>query len=305
MATLKHQVIDNITADKLFTIDPVTRQITNEGGKKQNLIQYDHNSERFTFVAPDTVEGHDMTKCDAIQIHAVNIDAKTRQESRELYLVTEDIIHDSTNKTISFSWLISGRCTQYVGDLTFLVRFVCTGADGNPIYIWNTAPCSTFKILAGLNNTDEIVNEFADVIIKLQEALESGGIVDLKQTASPDESGGVNTWELTLSDGKTKTVTVKNGKQGQPGTPGKSAYEIAKGDSTTFPSEADWIKSLQGKSAYEIAKAKDPTLPSNEAEWAATLQVPQFYKVTDDGSTKKLNKVSWKVDGTRLKITTS
>jgi len=55
-----HPVYDT---DSHFTINPITREIKNESSTKTRLIQYDHNSERFSFDMPKTVEGHDMTLC--------------------------------------------------------------------------------------------------------------------------------------------------------------------------------------------------------------------------------------------------
>ena len=47
-----HAIIDD---DLYFTIDPSTREIKNES-QKVKLMQYDHNSEQFTFELPRFVE---------------------------------------------------------------------------------------------------------------------------------------------------------------------------------------------------------------------------------------------------------
>lgn len=62
----KHSVYDT---DPHFAIDPITRAITNQSTTKTQLMQYDHNSERFTFEIPRLVDGHDMKLCDKIEIH--------------------------------------------------------------------------------------------------------------------------------------------------------------------------------------------------------------------------------------------
>ena len=68
--------------DKHFIIDPVTRSITNANAAKNKLIQFDHNSEIFTFEIPQYVDGHDMNKCDKVEIHYINIDGKTKMAPR-------------------------------------------------------------------------------------------------------------------------------------------------------------------------------------------------------------------------------
>lgn len=62
----EHSVIDS---DRRFIIDPIKRTVKSEHNQKIMLMQYDHNSERFTFQCPKTVEGHDMSECSKIQIH--------------------------------------------------------------------------------------------------------------------------------------------------------------------------------------------------------------------------------------------
>ena len=73
-----HSVFDS---DTHFVIDPITRQLKNETSKKASVVQFDHNSECFTFELPRIIEGHDMTTCNVVQIHYLNIDAKTKKEN--------------------------------------------------------------------------------------------------------------------------------------------------------------------------------------------------------------------------------
>lgn len=60
-----HSVKDS---DAVFTIDPISREITTETDNI-SLMQYDHNSEIFTFQIPKIVEGHDMSLCNGILCH--------------------------------------------------------------------------------------------------------------------------------------------------------------------------------------------------------------------------------------------
>ena len=73
-----HAIIDS---DARFTINPITRAILNETSRKTILIQGDHNSERYTFEMPMYVEGHDMTLCNRVEVHYLNIGAKKDQNS--------------------------------------------------------------------------------------------------------------------------------------------------------------------------------------------------------------------------------
>lgn len=119
--TTRHGVADT---DNHFIIDPVTRTIINKSGKLV-LIQHDHNSERFTFECPRYVDNHDMSLCDSIQIHYINIGTGS-QKSYGIYQ-SKDINVETINgeETITFSWLVSCNATKHVGKLNFVVRFAC------------------------------------------------------------------------------------------------------------------------------------------------------------------------------------
>lgn len=182
-----HSVID---ADKHFFIDPVTREITNESGKIV-LIQHDHNSERFTFEIPKEVDGHDMSQCNVVQIHYLNVELdKANAEALEEgtsneTVVLDDVIYIPTGTSypgiyetddiqtspddenvVICSWLISRNATQYLGTLNFIVRFACIADDGTEEYGWSTAIHEGIVVSDGIYNSDIIIEEYADMLEK-------------------------------------------------------------------------------------------------------------------------------------------
>lgn len=159
-----HDVIDT---DKHFVINPITRAVSNSAETKNILFQYDHNSERFTFELPRIIDGHDMTKCNSVQIHYVNVDAKTKATYEGLYNVGDVIVPDDNPELIIFSWLVSRNATQYVGNLTFIIRFACVSEDGTLDYVWNTAINSNINIASGINNAEDIEIGYADILAEL------------------------------------------------------------------------------------------------------------------------------------------
>ena len=66
----EHPVVDS---DQRYVIDPATRNISNVSGKN-SIVQYDHDSEQFTFEIPRFVDGHDMSLCNATKVHYLNIE---------------------------------------------------------------------------------------------------------------------------------------------------------------------------------------------------------------------------------------
>lgn len=169
-----HDITDT---DRAFTIDPISKMITKVTDAKVTIMQYDHNSERFTFSMPLEVEGHDMSKSDKIEIHFINSGTGTSVSTRAvhpgIYRIKDKDKHVNTEEspTFEFSWLVGEESTQLAGTLSFLVKFVCEG-EGEAGYKWHTHPCTFINIPAGMNNADEIVKIYPDVIADIEKRLE-------------------------------------------------------------------------------------------------------------------------------------
>lgn len=148
-----HPVVD---IDSKFLIDPSTRVISTSSDKLE-LVQGDHQSERITFEIPQMVEGHDMSLCDRIEIHYINIDKKTKVQSKDIYLVKD---MSRIGDKLTFSWLISNKATKYYGKLNFIIVFKCFDTDGNCTYQWDTEICKLLTINEGLDNTNIIIDDF-------------------------------------------------------------------------------------------------------------------------------------------------
>ena len=164
-----HSVYDN---DTHFEIDAVTRAVRNASQTKTMVVQHDHNSERFTFEIPKMIDGHDMSTCNIVQVHYINTDSKDKTNTfHGVYEVTDMQISPDDSDVVICSWLISGNATQYVGNLSFVVRFVCSSEVGTVDYAWNTAVHSNVFVTAGIYNGEEVVDYYADVLEQWREEL--------------------------------------------------------------------------------------------------------------------------------------
>lgn len=152
-----HSVVDS---DTRFVINPITRQIRNESSRKTVLIQHDHNSERFTFELPKVVEGHDMSVCNRVEIHFLNIDSTTKERHGDVYTAT-DFKVDGDNVTCS--WLISKSATGLVGMLTFQLWYMCV-EDDVISYAWHSAVYSGITVSDGVNVTQTFDTDYIDII---------------------------------------------------------------------------------------------------------------------------------------------
>lgn len=168
-----HSVFDT---DAHFIIDPITRAITNESSKKTSLIQYDHNSERFTFELPRYIEKHDMSKSNLVEVHYINIDAITREQRTGVYVADDLQISAKDSEKVTCSWLISNNATQLVGSLNYIVRFSCE-SNGVIEYAWNTA-VATVNVSNGINAGEAVTTEYADVLAQWKAELYNAGYIN-------------------------------------------------------------------------------------------------------------------------------
>ena len=204
-----HEVIDS---DKCFTIDPITRAIVNDAGnKKTQLIQNDHNSERFAFQLPRYIEGHDMSLSNKVEVHYINLDQSSNERSVGVYEVT-DLALSEDNESVLLSWLISNNATKYVGVLSFAICFKCM-SDNVIDYSWNTAINSSIQIAKGMYNSEIITKDYIDVLEAWKEEFMSsiglsGGCL---RAIDPIGTGSFSMNRAEGTDVGTNSVTLGTG----------------------------------------------------------------------------------------------
>ena len=147
-----------------FKIDATTRQITNELASEIAVVQFDHNSEVFTFELPRYIENHDMTECNKVEIHYRNTDPTSLAEVLDVYEVNDLQVDPTDENKAVCTWLISQNATQKVGKLEFLVRFSRVADDGTILYAWNTLMFTGIMISPGLYNSKQVSELYADVL---------------------------------------------------------------------------------------------------------------------------------------------
>ena len=258
-----HDVYDT---DKQFSVDIVSRTIKNNSMSKTTLMQYDHNSERFSFEMPRYIEGHDMLDCDGVEIHYVN------GTNGGIYKVEDLQVHQDDETKVICSWLISQNATQIVGTLDFLLRFYCT-TDDEIDYVWNTNIFKGITITKGIYNEHIVAEQYTETIkawenrlLAVENSVGSSGIsptinvtpiqggnrvviVDANGTKSFNIMDGVNGVDgqdgisptisvAAISGGKRITITDKNGTK---------SFDVMDGEggitSENDPTVADWAKS--------------------------------------------------------------
>ena len=202
-----HEVIDS---DKCFTIDPITRAIVNDAGnKKTQLIQNDHNSERFAFQLPRYIEGHDMSLSNKVEVHYINLDQSSNERSVGVYEVT-DLALSEDNESVLLSWLISNNATKYVGVLSFAICFKCMSDDVID-YSWNTAINSSIQIAKGMYNSEIIIKDYVDVLEAWKEEFGLKLSGEYLTKSNPEGTGSFSMNRIEGSDVGTNSVTLGTG----------------------------------------------------------------------------------------------
>lgn len=193
-----HTITDH---DKHFIIDPVTKKIQPENPEKNKLVRYDHNSERYTFEMDRMLEGHDMSLCDIVQIHYINVSSNKQTKNEDIYEVEDLGLLDENDNKIVFTWLISRNATMLDGILTFAIRFACSNGDSTD-YELHTEIFSSISISNTIiNNGQAIIEEYSDILNQWKKELFSiEGVIQTAKTKALEEIDKAKTDSLAAID---------------------------------------------------------------------------------------------------------
>ena len=248
-----HNVNDS---DNKFIVDGISRAIKNASASKTTVMQFDHNSEVFTFEIPRYIEGHDMTECNRVEVHYLNIDTATKEEREGIYLVDDLAVSTDDETKLTCSWVISQNATGLVGSLNFLLRFICL-TDDVIDYVWNTAIHSGIYVSKGIYNSDIVAEQYIDTIKAWENRLavveNSIGSSGISPTIKVTPITGGNKVEITDANG-TKIFNVMHGTNGTNGADGKDGYTPVKG--------VDYFDGADGTNGVNGADGADGVSPT-------------------------------------------
>ena len=147
------------TVDEVLVIDPNTRQINLPGSELIFGVESDTHSERKYFRCPRIVGNNlDLSSC------FIRVNYRNANGEVDAYLVDDVAI---VGDEISFSWKLSAKVTQYMGQVKFVVCACRPGGNGADAVEWNTTQ-ATGIVLVGLEpDVDGIVDETGDAVSQL------------------------------------------------------------------------------------------------------------------------------------------
>lgn len=256
--------------DPLFLIDPDSRTITKESSTGKNqLMQYDHNSEVFRFKIPVAIEGHQVDNCDIRQIHYINSGTGTSVSNREsnvgIYEI-QDLTSDIDGSDyLYFDWLVSQNATQLVGDLKFQIKFGCTNPDrpGEIDYMWGSQVYSAVEILPGINNAEIVVTEYTDILTQWKAEIdrsldEMNEKIDNLPGGSGEPSGDLSEYVKKTdyaTDDTGGVVKVKNYSSGLSIGAKTGELQVYPAETTDIDTKASFTKPV-GVSNFDYAVSK-------------------------------------------------
>lgn len=163
----QHPVRDT---DLHFVIDPVTRVVKNNSGKIV-IMQHDHQSEILTFELPRYIDTHDMSLCDTVRVHYINIGTSSKYTPVSGVYEVNDLQIDAVNDSIvTCSWTLTNNTTQLEGTLNFIIRFSCLTGDTID-YSWSTAIYSGIAVAKTIDSSDYVMTAIPDILEQWKESL--------------------------------------------------------------------------------------------------------------------------------------
>lgn len=290
---LKHEVKD---ADVHFVVDADSRKIIKQTSAKVNLMQYDHNSEEFTFDVPLEIENHDMSQCDLIQVHYENTSAGTSVSTRKTYRGVRDIdptklVINEEKKIVSFGWLVPETATTFAGTLKFQLKFICYDKEDGTIpgYKWHTDVNDDIGIKAGLGYSESDFDPTTTATLQSIEIeeIDNGLRITLDGVAyelyNGSGGGGSVPDNVETTDNKVTTITANATDTQYPSAKAvRALFNSIAGSSVPTIASGDTGKILQVENGTYVLK---PVSTSSVATYFSTKVAETTVMTIDDKST--------------------
>ena len=184
----------------VLVIDNELRTITIPPEVEILGVESDDAVTRLDFQMPKTYGEFDLSEFD-IRINYLNTDTLNELSVGDAYIVTDKNI---SGENISFSWLVERNACKYEGRTEFIVCLRKSDGDGNIIQEFNTT-VSSLPVLRGLETTEQVKQEYPDVIQQLLDRLGSSEefIQDtVEQSVTEIGTGNIDTiWNEVFEDG--------------------------------------------------------------------------------------------------------
>ena len=154
-----------------LTIDPESRKITIPSRIKNLGVESDADVKRLYFKIQKQYGEMDFTKAD-IRINYVNANGEG-----DTYAVKDKQVEGGT---VTFSWLVRRSALKYKGDVCFIACAKTSNTEGIIEKEFNST-LATLPVLEGIETTQQIVQQYPDVIEQILKKLEGATTITPEQ----------------------------------------------------------------------------------------------------------------------------
>lgn len=287
-----HVVADD---DSRFIIDSNTRVISHVSSARPVLMQYDHNSEKYTFEVSRYVEGHDMTLCNRVRVHFNNISSETGEEFADVAELYDLALSPEDDSILVCTWTITRQATQFAGTLAFLVQFECIDDNGESVYEWHSDIYRGVQVKKSHNNAEQAVIEYSNVLEQwYQRIFGAGDSVMADVVAAGDEQC------ITIADkgdGYIMSITEEGQKQLEAVvTEGSTLVETL---STVGASQLAAIDTASNAQLEAIVSKGEETLATIPEDYTTT------YNMAEEALRRKANVIELDAEGENIVVNDS
>lgn len=163
--------MDNKNFKDYLVIDAESRKINIPSRIKNLGVESDADVKRLYFKIQKQYGEMDFTKAD-IRINYVNANGEG-----DAYAVTDK---QTEGGTVTFSWLIGRNAAEYKGNVCFVVCAKTSNTEGIVEKEFNTT-LATLPVLEGKETTQQIVQQYPDVIEQILKRLEGATAITPEQ----------------------------------------------------------------------------------------------------------------------------
>lgn len=166
-------------------------------------VESDDDVNKIPFQMPKEYCGFDLSQFEA-RINYMNSNG-----DGDIYIVDDLEVDGDDPSLMNFTWLVGRNACAYKGDTKFIVCLKKFDADQNVVQEFNTTVYS-LPVLEGLETTEAVVQQNADIIEYILTKIEEAGIIDLSNYYTKTE---VNTLKLPNPQPLTINGTVYDGSE--------------------------------------------------------------------------------------------
>lgn len=191
-------------------------------------VQYDHDVETVTFDCPRYWDGLDMS-----ELH-IYVNYMRRDRVVGCYLARNVTVDTTDSAIMHFDWTISRNVSQVAGEIKFLICIKKGDSEGNEVNHWNSELNNQMYVSEGLEVGDEFFDDYPDIILQWEEAVQrvknelisagaSGEYDGATFTPSVDDNGNLSwTNDKGRENPATKNIKGPKGDTGPRGPKGET-----------------------------------------------------------------------------------